>query len=267
MSRSRLLSRTVLCLVVMCVGNSLGQEAATHRFPQGATVASPERRVPTDVDKIVREFVDLLYPDWDNGAWDLAIAGTRSMNPNFGMASWSFAVLDAAQPVVRGFHPSATACHDRDECFNPPNLAKAKFVGRIYQRGTRVQAYEGSRPEIAQKNADLQQAIQPDSTLEDLQNRLATAGARYPPSKELEVRKHLEAEPIFAKYGFRSRSVQFCRSIGPSESRRVAMLWSAEVFSSRFQRRYVLIIEPFEGDITGLLAVRKAVEAGISCTP
>jgi hypothetical protein len=45
------------------------------------------------------------------------------------------------------------------------------------------------------------------------------------------------------------------------------MFWSAQVFSARLQQRYLVTIEPFEADITGLLAVSKGDEAEVSCAP
>jgi hypothetical protein len=267
MSSSKPLNRTLLILVILSAGNCLAQNEPAAPFPQGATVVTPHERASTDVDRIIRDFVHLLYPSWDNGAWDLVIEGRRSMNPNFGVDAWSFAVLDAAQPTVSAFYPSALPCHSPGDCFSQPDLSKTRFVGRINQRGTRIQAYEGSRPNVAQKNADFQQGIHPDSSLKDLQSLLEAANSRYPPSRERDIRKHLETELIFASYGLRIRSLQFCRSVGQSDNRRVAAYWSAHVFSGRFHQSYVLTVEPFEGDITGLLALNIKDAAKVSCTP
>jgi hypothetical protein len=267
MSLSKVLSKTLFWLVVVHAAHGFGREATPPLSPQAAAVLSPVPRLPTDADKIIRDFVHLLYPDWDTGAWDLVIAGRRSMNPNFGVDGWSFAVIEAAEPVVQGFYPSATACHDHGKCFTMPDVANAELLGRVYQRGTRMLSYEGSRPNTARKNANLQQTLHSDSSLQDVQNQLAAANAHYPPSSESGVRKHLETETLFVKYGFHIRSLKFCRSIGPLDRKQVAMFWSARVFSARFQQLYLLTIEPFDGDVTGLLVVGKGDEPELSCTP
>ena len=236
------------------------------KFPSGGVILSPVQRLPTDSDRVIRDFVQLLHPDWDNAAWDLVITGKRSMNPNFGVDSWSFAVLEMKQYVLNGFPASTTPCSPVP-CFSYPDVAGAKLLGRIYQRGSHVYAFVGERPEIAKVNTDLRQTLRLDSSLQDVQDRLAAARAHYLPSRDSELRKHLEAEPLFVKYGFHIRSLHFCRSTGPSDQERIAMFWSAQVFSARLQQRYLVTIEPFEADITGLLAVSKGDEAEVSCAP
>lgn len=266
LSQSKLLSSLLLFVLVLASpSQSLGQASTVSKLP--VVVLSPVQRLPTDSDRVIRDFVQLLHPDWDNAAWDLVITGKRSMNPNFGVDSWSFAVLDTRQYVLNGFPASTTPCIDPVPCFSSPDVTGARLLGRIYQRGSHVYAFVGTRPEIAKQNADIQQALQPDSAPQDVHDRMAAAGAHYLPSSVSEVRKHLEAEPLFVKYGFHIRSLQFCRSNGPSDRKTIAMFWSARVFSARFQQRYLVTVEPFEADITGLLAVSKRDEAEVSCTP
>ena len=268
LSQSKLLSSLLLCVLVLASSSrSFGQTSPTSKFPSGGAILSPVPRLPTDSDRVIRDFVSFLYPDWDNSAWDLVIIGKRSMNPNFGVDSWSFAVLDTKQYVLNGFPASATPCNNPVPCFSYPDVTGAKLLGRIYQRGSHVYAFVGARPETAKGNADLQQTLRLDSSPEDVQDHLARAKADYPPSKEAEIRKHLEAEPLFVNYGFHIRSLHFCRSTGPADQKRIAMFWSARVFSAKFQQRYLVTIEPFEADITGLLAVSQGDETEVSCTP
>jgi hypothetical protein len=252
---------SILLLVHVLSSNGLGQ------FTR-ALVITPEERLATDADKVIRDFVQLLHPEWDNGAWDLFIRGKRSMNPHFGVDGWSFAVLDLEQPVIYGFSPSAKPCSYPRPClFSLPDPTGARFVGRIYQRGSRVEAYEGSRPEVAKKNSDFQKDVGITLSLKDLDARLIAGGAHYPASQQQSLRKFLEAEPLFDKYGFQIRSLQFCRSTGPADERQIAMFWSAQVFSAKFRQRYRITVEPFEGDVTGLLAIRKGDEFRLSCAP
>lgn len=266
MSLLQLLNSALVVVVILSAGNCFGQHEPPGPFPRGATVVTPKQRLPTDADKVIRDFVHLLHPDWD-GAWDILIAGKRSMNPNFGVDGWSFAIVKATQPVVQGFYPSAIACYDGDTCLTTFDVSNAYLLGRLYQHGTRIQAYQGSRPKVAQENADLQQALHADSSLQHVQDGIVAAKAHFPPSSEAEIRRHLEAEPLFVKYGFHISSLQFCRSVGPPDQKQIAMFWSAHVFSARLQQRYLVTIEPFEADITGLLAVSKGDEAEVSCTP
>jgi hypothetical protein len=262
LSKSKLLSSLFLVLALASPGGSLGQAPAS-KLP--IVILSPVQRLPTDSDRVIRDFVQLLYPDWNNAAWDLVITGKRSMNPNFGVDSWSFAVLDMSQYALSGFPPSAIPCNGSVPCFSYPDVARARLLGRIYQGGIHVYAFVGARPEITKENADLQQTLHPDSSPQDVQDRLAAAGAHYPPSSESELRKHLEAEPLFVKYGFHIRSLQFCRSIGPSDRKTIAMFWSARVFSSTSHQQYRVTLEPFGADITGLLAVSKGEAAELAC--
>jgi hypothetical protein len=267
LSKSKLLSNLLWLLILAGPSQSLGQTSPLSKFPSGGVILSPVPRLRTDSDRVIRDFVQLLHPDWNDSAWDLVITGRRSMNPNFGIDSWSFAVLDSKQYTLNGFPYSSTPCSYSGPCFSYPDIAEARLLGRVYQRGSHVYAFVGARPEIAKENADLQQTLRLDSSPEDVQDHMTIAKADYPPSKETEIRKHLEAEPLFAMYGFHIRSLHFCRTTGPSDQERIALFWSAQVFSAKFGQQYVLTVEPFEADITGFLAVGKGDEAKTRCKP
>ena len=84
LSQSKLLSSLLLLVLVLAnPSRSLGQASTVSKLP--VVVLSPVQRLPTDSDRVIRDFVQLLHPDWDNAAWDLVITGKRSMNPNFGV--------------------------------------------------------------------------------------------------------------------------------------------------------------------------------------
>ena len=266
-SKSKLLNKPLLWLfVLVSLRPSLGQAAPRPKFPSGGVVLSPLRRLPTDSDRVIRDFVHLLHPEWDNSAWDLVITGKRSMNPNFGVDSWSFAVLDAKQYVLNGFPSSATPCKDESQCFGYPDVAGAKLSGRIYQRGTRIYGFVGARPEIAKQNSDFQKDVGELSPAQ-VEGRLSTLGAHYAPSQQLELRNFLAARPLFVQYALRTDSLNFCYHAGPSD-RTIAMYWSVQVFSTKFRTRYLLTVEPFEGEMTGLRVIGgRTSEGGASCGP
>lgn len=265
LSQSKLLSNLLLCVLILAgPSRSLGQTSPVSKFPSGGVILSPVPRLPTDSDRVIRDFVHLLHPDWDNSAWDLVITGKRSMNPNFGVDSWSFAVLDAKEYTLNGFPASAIPCSDPVSCFGSTDVAGARFVGRIYQRGSRVYDFVGVRPEIAKKNADFQKDVNgpyPGA----VEARLIASGAHYPPSKEQDIRRNLEAKLIFAQYGFRLASLHFCYETDGPGDKKLAMFWSAQVLSAKFRSRYLLTVEPFEGDITGLHAMSNAIEHQSAC--
>ena len=264
MLRSKLLNRILLCVAVAINGRGLAQKTPAPKFPNGGVVMSPVSRLPTDSDRVIRDFVQLLYPQWDDAAWDLVITGKRSMNPNFGVDSWSFAVLEREQPIVHELTPSAVPCTDPEACFKYPKVDGASLVGRLYQKGTRVEGYTGARPEIAKKNADFQKTVDALSIAE-VETALTAAGAHYGPSRMQALRRSLAASHLFRHYDLRIASLQFCRSTGVADKKEVAMFWSSRVFSSRFHQNYLLTIEPFEGDITGLLTVDGKDGAQLTC--
>ena len=49
------------------------------------------------------------------------------------------------------------------------------------------------------------------------------------------------------------------------ETSKLAMFWSAHVFSKNWQRRFLVTIEPFERNVISMLIVTEKQEAALGC--
>ncbi len=263
MRSSRLAISIVLCAVFL-LHPIHGVCQKTDNHENHPTPVTPKEKLQDGTAQAIRDFIQLLYPSWGDLSFDLLVSGRRSMNPYYGI-TWSFAVVPRSELIIYGFSPSSTPCSNPNDCFAKLELKDPLLVGRFSQRGSRILAYEASRPEVTQKNVTFLQSVKAEDSLTDIEAGLLKVGAKYVPSSEKGLREHLQASALFLKYGFRIDRLQYCRTTPGFDGKKPAMFWSAHVFSNHWQRRFLVTVEPFEGDVTSLLGVTKKEEAAMGC--
>jgi hypothetical protein len=259
MQRSKRISRLLICLITLCSSSICSQVKENHL---GNLATNTSR-----TDQIIRDFVVLLHPSWNSLSFDLRISARRSMNPYFGVNQWFFAVTKASaeSTVFLGFSPSSTPCAHPEICFIKQD-GPSQLSGMIFVSKDRVAYYEGSRPAIAEKNTEFQHSITLTTPMKEVENRLRADGAHFLPSAEKKIRYHMETSGLFSKYGFKIQQLAFCRTAGTSDHPEIAMYWLALTSSSRSRKRFIVTVEPFDGDITSLIMLEEDNRASASCT-
>jgi hypothetical protein len=230
--------------------------------------AAPSRsKVPRGTDQAIRDLIVLLHPSWSDSRFDILVSGRRSIGQLFGVYPWYFAVTQMSEKstIIHGFSPSATPCQDPDECFVDLAGQRPYLIGKYSYLRDGTPAYEGSRPDLTDKNLTFQRSVKSDASASDINSSLLAAGARYAPSSGEQLRKHLRSSALFSKYRVQLRILQFCRVTGSEDNPKVAMYWFAHVFSGRWKRNFLMTIEPFEGDVTSLIPITQTSELEVGC--